>query len=277
MCWNQPHSNYRSTPGLQTNKLVECNQASVRNHHTICRSISPNQFIPRITTLTNANALSKENPVQISVRYMSRKTVEPKLDFSTFGGVLRRKSTTTINKEQDNKAVKVDSLSQKARLLFKKYGSVFVGSYLTIYVTTLFTFFVFFDSGLVHPEDFTQILKMGKDIACETADAICPAGTKSSMNEAADSYAEEMATEMTQDKRTLVDIAASYLQKWEWTHKYADKLSENPHLANFAVAWFIVKFTEPIRLTATIIVTPKVAKAIGLKALANNDNAMGRR
>jgi hypothetical protein len=30
-----------------------------------------------------------------------------------------------------------------------------------------------------------------------------------------------------------------------------------------AFAWFMVKFTEPLRLAAAIILTPKVAKALG--------------
>ena len=97
-------------------------------------------------------------------------------------------------------------------------------------------------------------------------DVIGPTGVGASMNEAANAYAEEMTQEISEDKRTLVDIVSSYLYSWDWSKKYAEKLSENPHLANLAVAWFMVKFTEPIRLAASVIATPKVAKAIGKKA-----------
>lgn len=217
--------------------------------------------------ITLMNALSRKCPVKVTLRCMSRKDAGSKLDFSTFGDIPHRTNATTTDKEHSKKNVEANSLSQKARLLFKKYGFVFVGSYFGIYFTTLFTFFIFLDSGLIHPEDFTQILKVGKNIACETADVIGPAGVGVSMNEAAEAYADGMATEMTQDKHTIVDIITGYLESWEWTNKYADKLSENPHLANLAVAWFIVKFTEPVRLAATIIVTPKAAKALGLKVL----------
>lgn len=195
---------------------------------------------------------------------MSGKGTRSKLDFSTLGDMPDRTSATTNKERTENEDVKIDSLpaSQKARLLFKKYGIVFVGSYFGIYFTTLFTFFVVLDSGLVDPETFTQILKASTDMACETANVFGPEGTGLSMNEAADAYAEEMTTEMTEDRRTMVDIITGYLQNWEWTNKYVDKVSENPHLANLAVAWFIVKFTEPVRLAATVIVTPKVAKVL---------------
>lgn len=167
------------------------------------------------------------------------------------------------NNKQD-----LDSLpaSQKAKILFKKYGAVFVGTYFGIYFTTLFSFFVALDFGLLDPDVLSQIFKTSKNMACETADVIGPTGVGASMNEAANAYAEEMTQEISEDKRTLVDIVSSYLYSWDWSKKYAEKLSENPHLANLAVAWFMVKFTEPIRLAASVIATPKVAKAIGKKA-----------
>jgi len=155
--------------------------------------------------------------------------------------------------------------STKMRVLFKKYGTVFVGTYLGIYGLTLISFFVTIDFGLLDPDTFSQIFKVSKDMACETADVIGPVGTGSSMNEAANAYATDAANEISEDRRTLVEIISGYLQSWEWTSKYAEKLSENPHLANLAVAWFMVKFTEPFRLAAAVIVTPKVSRALGRK------------
>lgn len=155
--------------------------------------------------------------------------------------------------------------SQKAKILFKKYGTVFVGTYFGIYFSTLVSFFVILDFGLLDPDTLSQIFKVSKNMACETADIIGPTGTGASMNEAANAYAEDVRTETIADSRTFVDIVSGYLKSWDGTKKYAEKLSENPHLANLAVAWFIVKFTEPVRLAAAVVVTPKVAKVLKLK------------
>ena len=140
-----------------------------------------------------------------------------------------------------------------------------MGTYFGIYFATLFSFFVALDFNLVDPDTLSQIFKVSKDMACETADIIGPTGTGASMNEAADAYAEDVKAETISDSRTLVDIITGYLQNWNFTSRYAEKMSENPHLANLAVAWFMVKFTEPVRLAGAVIVTPKVAKALGRK------------
>ncbi len=153
----------------------------------------------------------------------------------------------------------------KVRMLFRKYGYVFIGTYISVYVLTLVTFFFGLDSGLLDPGTLAKIFKVSKNLACETADVIGPTGTGASMNEAANAYEAECAAEVKEDGRTLVDIVKSYLQKWDWSKRYAQKLEENPHLANLGVAWFIVKFTEPIRLAAAVIITPKVAKLVGRK------------
>ena len=186
------------------------------------------------------------------------------LQFSTMPHSTNSKEEKqTSGKDRDMASL---SLSQRARLLTKKYGKVFVGTYFGVYFGTLATFFVTLDSGLLDPDVLSQLFKVSKDMACETADIIGPTGTGASMNEAADAYRDEMNTEISEDKRTLVDIITGYLLSWEWTSKYAEKLSENPHLTNLAVAWFAVKFTEPVRLAASVLLTPRVAKALGRKA-----------
>lgn len=202
---------------------------------------------------------------------MSSKTTMSRADLSTMPHSTSTNSNTNPGKDNEQKTAKdgeIDSLpaSQKARILFKKYGTVFVGTYFGVYWSTLMVFFVTLDFGLLDPDVISSVFKVSKDMACETADIIGPTGTGASMNEAAELYADEMTAEITDDKRTMVDIVSGYLQSWEWSRDYAHKLSENPHLANLAVAWFMVKFTEPVRLAAAVILTPKVAKALGRKA-----------
>jgi len=183
-------------------------------------------------------------------------------------GVLPHGSGSTKNDEAKKKSDEdgeIEKLpaSQRARLLFKKYGMVFVGTYIGVYWTVLLTFYVGLDSGLLDPDLLSQVFKASKHVAIETADIIGPTGSGASMEEAATAYADEVTTDITKDKRTLVDVVYGYLNNWEWSKKYADRVAENPHLANLAVAWFMVKFTEPLRLAAAVVLTPKVAKALG--------------
>mmetsp|Transcript_5126 Transcript_5126/g.7828 ORF Transcript_5126/g.7828 Transcript_5126/m.7828 type:complete len:280 (-) Transcript_5126:44-883(-) len=179
-----------------------------------------------------------------------------------YSSTMPHSSSSTNNNEVGKEPKKNES---KARILFKKYGYVFVGTYLSIYALTLVSFFFGLDSGLLDPGTLAQVFKVSKNLACETADVIGPTGTGASMNEAANAYHEEVSAEVKEDGRTLVEIVKSHMRKFEWTSGYAQKLEENPHLANLGVAWFIVKFTEPIRLAAAVIVTPKVAKLLGRK------------
>ncbi|KAK1739195.1 DUF1279 domain-containing protein [Skeletonema marinoi] len=179
-----------------------------------------------------------------------------------YSSTMPHNSSSSSNNEVGKEPKKGES---KARILFNKYGYVFVGTYLSIYVLTLISFFFGLDSGLLDPGTLAQVFKVSKNLACETADVIGPTGTGASMNEAANAYADEVSAEVKEDGRTLVEIVKSHMRRFEWTSGYAQKLEENPHLANLGVAWFIVKLTEPIRLAAAVIVTPKVAKMLGRK------------
>lgn len=163
------------------------------------------------------------------------------------------------NESQENQL----STKQKAQRFLRKYGAVFVGTYISIYISTLFSVFAALDSGLLDPDIISQIFKVSKDFACETADVLGPTGCGASMDEAATAYAKELSCEMTREKRSVVEVVTGYLSNYEWSRGYAEKMEKNPHLANFAVAWFCTKFTEPIRLALAFVVVPKVAKALG--------------
>lgn len=188
-------------------------------------------------------------------------------------------TTTTTNTSVKQDETKPQQLpqqqqlttKQRAKRFLQKYGAVFVGTYISIYVTTLLSIFGALDSGLLDPDLIGQVFKVSKDFACETADVLGPAGCGSSMDEAATAYANELSTEMTREKRTLVEIVTGYLQNYEWSAQYAEKMEQNPHLANLAVAWFMVKFTEPVRLALAFAVVPKVARALGRTVNEKND------
>lgn len=219
-------------------RLYHPRSCGLHDHHKIALTSSRNN------ASVGLSPLFLESPwVRINMRYSST--------------MPHNTSSTTKQSEEGGES--------KARVLFRKYGYVFVGTYLSIYAFTLVTFFFGLDSGLLDPSTLAQVFKVSKNLACETADVIGPTGTGASMNEAAEAYAAGVSAEVKEDGRTLVDIVKSYMQKWEWSRGYAQRLEENPHLANLGVAWFIVKFTEPLRLAAAVIITPKAAKILGRK------------
>ena len=204
-------------------------------------------------------------------------TTSPKSNTVVVDSVVTEKmmiiSSIDNNKENNNnddldeeiQKIKKLPLSQRARLLFQKYGYTFVGTYITLYWSVLLTFYVGLDSGLLDPDVLSKLFTVSKDMVIETADIVGPTGSGASMEETVTAYATEMSGTIIKDKRTLVDIVSGYLTKYEWSKRYAEHISENPHLANLAVAWFMVKFTEPVRLGAAVVMTPKVAKALGIR------------
>jgi hypothetical protein len=218
------HSSYS---GLSMINLSPCLSSISPIHHTTKEQIYTNNYIRLISTASKSESM------------------------------VDARGSDATNKQNETVAKPELSSKQKIKRLFKKYGTVFVGTYLGIYITTLFSFFGLLESGFLDPDVMSQIFKVSKDFACETADVIGPAGTGASISEAATAYAQEVATEITKEKRSLVDIVSGYLPD-----KYASKLEQNPHLANLAVAWFIVKFTEPVRLAAAVVVVPKIAKMV---------------
>eukprot|EP00584_Thalassiosira_punctigera_P007479 CAMPEP_0172541874 /NCGR_PEP_ID=MMETSP1067-20121228/12609_1 /TAXON_ID=265564 ORGANISM="Thalassiosira punctigera, Strain Tpunct2005C2" /NCGR_SAMPLE_ID=MMETSP1067 /ASSEMBLY_ACC=CAM_ASM_000444 /LENGTH=307 /DNA_ID=CAMNT_0013327999 /DNA_START=202 /DNA_END=1125 /DNA_ORIENTATION=+ len=276
--WKQLRLYHQFTTGLHNN---DADDRGLNGDHHVKYSgySSPRSFTSSSSSntllysshMTLMPILFNGNQMKTSLHCTNRAGSRSKVDFSTLGAnshstsANSNKEHTQNQKEKDDKEMESMAASQKVRVLFKKYGAVFAGTYVGVYLTTLMAFFVSIESGVLDPETLSEIFKVSKNMACETADIVGPPGSGASMNEAADAYAEDAKTEIANDRRTLVDIITGYLQNWEWTSKYADKLSENPHLANFAVAWFLVKFTEPVRLAAAAILTPKIAKMIGRK------------
>lgn len=155
------------------------------------------------------------------------------------------------------------TLSQKGKKLFRKYGVTFVGTYGSIYLATLFTLFLGVDSGILSPDQITSMFEFGKDVAMGGADCIGPDGSGEAMGGAADAYRGEVSSDASCDRKSTVSFVTDFIRKWDWTAPYADAVERNPHVANLAVAWFMVKFTEPIRLGLAIAIVPRVARFLG--------------
>jgi hypothetical protein len=117
--------------------------------------------------------------------------------------------------------------------LLRRYGPVFVGTYLTVYVSTVAGIFVGVESGVLDP---AFILSM-------VADNSDPENVKST-----------------------AEIITEFLEGYSWTAPYAPTVERHPEMANLAVAWIATKFTEPVRLGVTAIIVPRVARTFGFAA-----------
>jgi hypothetical protein len=112
--------------------------------------------------------------------------------------------------------------------MFRMYGPVFVGTYATVYLSTLGALFAGVQSGALDP--MVLFGWLGQD---------------------------------TGECHNTVDLVVDFMQKHTFTEAYAPSVEKHPYLANLAVAWIATKFTEPIRLAVALPLTPRVARYFG--------------
>lgn len=113
--------------------------------------------------------------------------------------------------------------------MMRKYGPVFIGTYASVYLTTLGLLFGCVQSGALDPIYLFSLFGQVD----------------------------------TGESQSIVDLVVEWMKNHSFTEKYASTVEEKPYLANFAVAWIAVKFTEPIRAAVAIGLTPRVARFIG--------------
>ncbi len=65
------------------------------------------------------------------------------------------------------------------------------------------------------------------------------------------------------DSGWLVEKATGMLEGYSWSEPFVEAIQNNPHAGNFAVAWILTKFTEPVRMLVTIAIVPRIARALG--------------
>jgi Protein of unknown function (DUF1279) len=114
--------------------------------------------------------------------------------------------------------------------MIKMYGPVFVGVYGTVYFSTLMTLWAGVESGILDPVSLFSWIGQGND-----------ASTKAS----------------------TVQLVLDFMSHHTMTKPYIHFVEENPSVANLAVAWIAVKFTEPFRLAVALSITPRVARYFG--------------
>jgi len=131
----------------------------------------------------------------------------------------------------DRVDARIDGIKKKSnrrgiREMWNQYGSVFVGTYASVYLATLSAIFVGIDTGWFDPISWGLL---GQDAV---------------------------------DKTTSI-VVSELLDKYEWTRPYAEIIKDHPHYANFGLAWLSTKPTEPIRIAVAMYATPRVADYLG--------------
>ena len=62
-----------------------------------------------------------------------------------------------------------------------------------------------------------------------------------------------------------VKLVIDFMEQYEFTSKYVHIVEKRPEVANLAVAWIAVKFTEPLRLATSLAITPRIARYFGIQ------------
>ena len=115
----------------------------------------------------------------------------------------------------------------KIKALWRKYGMVAIGTYLSVYVTTLFGIYATMKTGLLSNKD-----KVDKDSWLSSFDP------------------DKMVQKYVRFGESL------------GLDKYVDLSHINPRTSVFVMAWITTKFTEPLRLAVTVAIVPKVAAVL---------------
>ena len=108
--------------------------------------------------------------------------------------------------------------------LWRRYGFIAVGTYFTIYVTTLGGAFAVFHTGLIPPEEIIGDPKV----------------------------AIEKLTRFIRSNDSLL-----------FAEPYLHFLHDTPAATNLALGWIATKLTEPLRALVTVAITPRLARLAG--------------
>ncbi|KAG6973708.1 hypothetical protein JG688_00003401 [Phytophthora aleatoria] len=146
--------------------------------------------------------------------------------------VLRR-SSSSVSKASGGEVATAESMSHLERLkdLWRKYGIVAIGTYLTMYGAVLGSMYLAIDQGWVRTNKRTTSKGEGQ--------------SDESFN---------LVTTTNKFVKIAEDLGiAQYLEVEQVSSK----------TGTFLLAWIATKFTEPLRLALTIAVTPRIARLLG--------------
>ena len=152
------------------------------------------------------------------------------------------RSPTASKEEGDEKGG--EEKKGKLRVLWDRYGRIALYTYGGVYVSTLFTIFGLYESGLLvqGPETFLGETAMDEE-------------TLGAIGDALDSATQETAT---QHDNVYMQVFHKF-----GLEKYIDPEKLSPTQGNFLLAWLTTKVTEPARALATAMLTPPIARYFG--------------
>ena len=203
------------------------------------------------TTNNNNNSNNSSNSINNSIHNQE--------SFTTISSSTTSPSNTNTEDHQDDnpltrkeKIQKAAMKSQKAvskgahslKDLVVKHGFSFVGTYFTIWITTLSSIFIALDSGLVDPMTLMNI------------DLPWHSGVEANEIDVA---------ETDEDIHSAIDYISMKMKEYKWTEPYAEYVKDNPRISNLAIAVIATKLTEPLRIAACLAVVPKVSRWRGIK------------
>jgi hypothetical protein len=116
------------------------------------------------------------------------------------------------------------------RTMVRQYGPLFIVTYLSVYVSTVFGFYLGIESGWLDPAYLLSFISADGD----------------------SDFATNSATAIT-----------NFLNHYSWTQWAVPYVEKNPWAANLAVAWIVTKPTEPIRFGVTVGLLPLLARKLG--------------
>ncbi|EEY61676.1 uncharacterized protein PITG_02010 [Phytophthora infestans T30-4] len=142
-----------------------------------------------------------------------------------------RSPSSSVSKASGGEAATAESLSHLERLkdLWRKYGIVAIGTYLSMYGAVLGSMYLAIDQGWLRTNRRTS--SKGEGQSDESFNLVA-----------------------TTNKWIAEDLGiAQYLEVEQVSSK----------TGTFLLAWIATKFTEPVRLALTIAVTPRIARFLG--------------
>ena len=154
---------------------------------------------------------------------------------------LRENATASLTEFREHPGQSVKSGAKTFSGMMRAYGPIFFYIHVSLYTAVLAGLFVGVDSGILDP---VYLMSLIGNSAAQGA---------------------------TETKNT-VDFVVEWMQNHSYTQGMAPFVERNPHFASLAVAWIVVKFTEPIRLPISLFLTPRVSRYLGIQPKQDNDD-----
>jgi Protein of unknown function (DUF1279) len=148
--------------------------------------------------------------------------------------------------------------------MIRLYGPVFLGTYGIVYITTLGGLYTGVQSGLLDP--ITLISTIKSVASSMGTEAVAGGAAAEAVSSNSDTT---IAT--TTAATTTYDFVVDFMNTHTMTRPYVHIVESYPYIANLAVAWIAVKFTEPLRLGVSIYLTPRVARYLGYNKNTNDN------